>query len=73
MHWPLLVLLGDPAYYGRFGFEPAGPLGLSYLPVGADNPHFQARRLAGVHRWVPGSVRLLLGVRDAPRRSLREL
>ncbi len=47
MHWPLLVLLGDPAYYGRFGFEPAGPLGLSYLPVGAGNPHFQARRLSG--------------------------
>ena len=45
--WPLLVLLGDPAFYGRFGFEPAGPLGLSYLPVGAGNPHFQARRLAG--------------------------
>ena len=46
-HWPLLVLLGDPAYYGRFGFEPGGPLGLSYPPVGADNPHFQARRLPG--------------------------
>ncbi len=46
-HWPLLVLLGDPAFYGRFGFEPAGPLGLSYPPVGAGNPHFQARRLAG--------------------------
>jgi putative acetyltransferase len=43
--WPLLVLLGDPAYYGRFGFEAAGPLGLDYEPVGADNPHFQARRL----------------------------
>jgi putative acetyltransferase len=43
--WPLLVLLGDPAYYGRFGFEPAGPLGLDYAPVGMGNPHFQARRL----------------------------
>ena len=45
--WPLLVLLGEPAFYGRFGFEPAGPLGLSYAPVGAGNPHFQARRLRG--------------------------
>jgi putative acetyltransferase len=44
-HWPLLVLLGDPAYYVRFGFEPAGPLGLTYAPVGPDSPHFQARRL----------------------------
>jgi putative acetyltransferase len=45
--WPLLVLLGDPAYYERFGFEPAAPLGLSYPPVGAANPHFQARKLPG--------------------------
>jgi putative acetyltransferase len=43
--WPLLVLLGQPAYYGRFGFVAAGPLGLHYAPVGAGNPHFQARPL----------------------------
>jgi putative acetyltransferase len=43
--WPLLVLLGDPAYYSRFGFEPAGPLGLTYAPAGAGSPHFQARPL----------------------------
>jgi putative acetyltransferase len=43
--WPLVVLLGDPAYYRRFSFEPAGPLGLDYARVGAGNPHFQARRL----------------------------
>jgi len=42
-----LVLLGDPAFYGRFGFEPAAPLGLSYRPAGAGNPHFQAHRLPG--------------------------
>jgi putative acetyltransferase len=45
--WPLLVLLGEPAYYGRFGFVAAGPLGLHYAPVGAGNPHFQARPLPG--------------------------
>ena len=45
--WPLLVLLGEPAFYQRFGFEAAGPLDVAYAPVGADNPHFQARRLAG--------------------------
>ena len=43
--WPLLVLLGDPAYYMRFGFEAAGPLGLTYAPAGVGSPHFQARRL----------------------------
>ena len=52
--WPLLVLLGDPAYYGRFGFEPASALGLSYPPVGADNPHFQARRLPGYSARLQG-------------------
>ena len=43
---PLVVLLGEPAYYGRFGFEPAGPLGIEYPPVGAGHPAFQVRRLA---------------------------
>jgi putative acetyltransferase len=44
--WPLLVVLGDPAFYAAFGFEPAGPLGLTYSPAGVGSPHFQARRLA---------------------------
>ncbi len=44
---PLVVLLGDPGYYGRFGFEAAGPLGITYRPVGEGNPNFQVRRLAG--------------------------
>lgn len=43
--WPAVVLLGDPAYYLRFGFEPAGPLGVAYPAVGADHPAFQLRRL----------------------------
>ncbi len=43
--WPLLVLLGDPAYYARFGFQPAEPLGFTYPPAGIGSPHFQARRL----------------------------
>ena len=44
---PLVAVLGDPAYYGRFGFEPAGPLGISYPPVGEGDPHFQVRRFGG--------------------------
>jgi putative acetyltransferase len=43
--WPMAVLLGSPEYYGRFGFEPSGPLGVIHPPVGEGNPHFQARRL----------------------------
>jgi putative acetyltransferase len=43
--WPAVVLLGDPGYYKRFGFEPARDLDIHYEPVGAGNPHFLARRL----------------------------
>jgi putative acetyltransferase len=45
--WPMVALLGSPAYYGRFGFEPSGPLGVVYPAVGLDDPHFQVRRLSG--------------------------
>jgi putative acetyltransferase len=41
---PLLVLLGNPGYYQRFGFVAAGPLGIVYPPVGPASPHFQVRR-----------------------------
>lgn len=53
--WPLLVLLGDPAYYTRFGFEAAGPLGLTYAPAGAGSPHFQARQLGNIDAYRRGS------------------
>jgi putative acetyltransferase len=45
--WPLIVLLGDPRYYRRFGFERAGPLGIVYPPVDPDTDAFQALRLSG--------------------------
>jgi putative acetyltransferase len=45
--WPFLVLLGDPAYYGRFGFEAATTLHIVYEPVGPDSVHFQIKRLQG--------------------------
>ena len=41
---PLVVLLGDPAYYSRFGFRPAADLGIT-PPVPEWAPHFQARPL----------------------------
>lgn len=45
--WPVVLVLGDPLYYGRFGFEPSAPLGFTYPPVGPGDPHFMARRFAG--------------------------
>jgi len=51
--WPVVVLLGDPAYYGRFGFRPARELGITgpygdgdafmALPLGAPVPAGFAR------------------------------
>jgi len=42
---PMLVLLGDPGYYQRFGFEPSGPYRIWYRPAGEHSPNFQVRRL----------------------------
>ena len=42
----LVVLLGDPAYYRRFGFVPSTDLGVD-PPDPAWGVHFQARALAG--------------------------
>ena len=44
--WPMVLVLGDPRFYKRFGFEPAGALGIYYGPLGRNDPHFQVRRLA---------------------------
>ena len=43
--WALIAVLGDPGYYQRFGFDPCGRLDIVYPPVGANDPHFQVRRL----------------------------
>lgn len=41
---PLVALLGDPGYYGRFGFEPAAGLGV-VAPDDTWGTYFQVRRL----------------------------
>jgi putative acetyltransferase len=47
----LVFVLGDPAYYGRFGFRPAGPAGLAaphpLAPEYADAWLLRARGAAG--------------------------
>lgn len=48
-------VLGNPAYYGRFGFGPAAPLGLRY-GVDAVEPAFQVQEL------VPGALEGRRGV-----------
>jgi putative acetyltransferase len=51
---PLVLILGNPAYYGRFGFEPATPLGLeSPRPFG---DAWMAVKLAAYDPAVRGRV-----------------
>jgi putative acetyltransferase len=52
---PFVVLLGDPKYYARFGFEAASPHGIVYEPVGATSPYFQINRLAAFDPGVAGT------------------
>jgi putative acetyltransferase len=61
---PVVVLLGDPGYYRRFGFEPAVPLGV-VPPVPEWEPYWQLRRLRawgdgvrGAFRYAPGFDRV---------------
>jgi putative acetyltransferase len=42
---PLVALLGNPLYYGRFGFVPAQPAGI-VAPVPAWGDNFQVRTLS---------------------------
>ena len=52
--WQAVFLVGNPAYYGRFGFVPASRFGLRY-GVEALEPAFQARELR------PGALRACRG------------
>jgi putative acetyltransferase len=54
---PFFVLLGEPGYYERFGFEPAERFGVWYQPAGRDNPHFMLRPLRAFSGEVQGQYR----------------
>lgn len=51
---PVVVLLGSPDYYGRFGFVPASSLGIE-APEPAWGDYFQARPLAAYDPSVRGT------------------
>lgn len=54
---PMVVLEGDPAFYGRLGFEPAAPHGvLLPLPAWAPPEAGQLVRLPGHHGGLRGRV-----------------
>jgi putative acetyltransferase len=53
---PLVVLLGDPAYYARFGFAPGARHGIT-PPVEAWSSYFQARTLTTYRPDLRGAFR----------------
>ena len=55
---PLILLLGSPAYYGRFGFEPAGRYGVTAVHWRPPRPEdFQLLRLSGSADGLRGAYR----------------
>ncbi|MEZ0292636.1 MAG: GNAT family N-acetyltransferase [Solirubrobacteraceae bacterium] len=54
--WPLIALLGHAEYYPRFGFEPAGALGLD-CPYPAAPEHWMAYRLPAYDAALRGAFR----------------
>jgi putative acetyltransferase len=52
----LVALLGDPAFYGRFGFVAASELGVA-APDPAWGRHFQGRALSPLPAGVAGTFR----------------
>ena len=53
---PLVFLEGDPAYYGRLGFEPGGSHGFRRPSLRIPSPAFQVMLLAGYERWMTGTL-----------------
>ena len=53
---PLVFLEGDPAYYARFGFEPATALGFRRPSLRIPEPAFQVVRQRGHEPWMTGTL-----------------
>ncbi|HEY6608004.1 MAG TPA: N-acetyltransferase [Candidatus Limnocylindria bacterium] len=53
---PLVFLEGAPTFYGRFGFEPAGPHGFRRPSLRIPEPAFQVIHLAPHEPWMTGTL-----------------
>jgi putative acetyltransferase len=53
---PLVLLEGDPAYYGRLGFEPAVRHGMVPPSVRIPAPACQVRLLPAFESWMTGAL-----------------
>jgi putative acetyltransferase len=56
VHCPFVVVLGDPGFYGRFGFQPASRFGLSN-EYGVDEPFMALELMPGALDEVEGLLR----------------
>jgi len=56
---PVVVVLGHPEYYPRFGFRPAAPLGLRYRDPSYDHAFFVVELTPGALRARSGDVRFM--------------
>jgi putative acetyltransferase len=54
--WPFVILEGDPRYYARFGFRPAGELGFRKPSLRIPDAAFQVVRLPGYEPWMTGTL-----------------
>ena len=53
---PAIFLEGAPGYYGRFGFEAAGPAGFRRPSLRIPEPAFQVRTFPGYEPWMTGTL-----------------
>jgi putative acetyltransferase len=53
---PLVFLEGSPAYYPRFGFQPAGPLGFRRPSLRIPEPAFMVHPLPAYQPWMTGTL-----------------
>jgi putative acetyltransferase len=53
---PLVFLEGAPGFYGRFGFEPAEPIGFRRPSLRIPEPGFQVIRMPSWDSWMTGTL-----------------
>lgn len=54
--WPAVFLEGDPAYYGRLGFDQAGARGFTSPSTRIPDAAFQVVTLAAYEPWMTGAL-----------------
>lgn len=56
MKYSCAVVLGDPNYYGRFGFQTSKPFGI-LSPFDVEDKHFMVKKFSNFDERIKGTVR----------------